>query len=408
MIKDLINTLRHLGITENTPILDQKRILLINEISSAFVLVPLILYPEFIIKQQVEALFILFFTQCLTVMPIVFNSIGYTQTAKWFYAIVFPFIMGLIIIAHGEEMRAHYIFSIFFMTSVLFFQSARDRLIVVGAIFLSYAVSEYYVLHFESPFANHVTDWNKEVIFISLSVCILITIIRYWEVNKQFEQRIVDLLKTLRAKNQNLTKSQTKIEEQNQSLEQANKNLEQANTALETMKIELERSNEDLRQFASMASHDLKAPLRNINSFIGLIRRKVKKYDDKDIGEYLDFVGSSAVQMSQLIEDILEYARIGNEKLPFSEVKLDNLMVKTQYNLKQLIKEKNAQIESDALPTVIGNGMQLGLLFQNLIQNGLKYNTSEIPTIRITYVKGQDGYVDSIACHRRVRCMDLD
>jgi len=183
----------------------------------------------------------------------------------------------------------------------------------------------------------------------------------------------------------NIMATTSQVEEQNAKLEKANKELEKANQKLELMKIELERSNEDLRQFASMASHDLKAPLRNINSFIGLIRRKVKKYDDKNIGEYLDFVSTSAVHMSQLIEDILEYARIGNEKLPFSEVKLENLIIKTEYNLKRTLADRNATIQCQPLPVVIGNPTQLGLLFQNLIENGIKYNTNETPTIEVSY-----------------------
>ncbi|MFK7946343.1 MAG: ATP-binding protein [Saprospiraceae bacterium] len=146
---------------------------------------------------------------------------------------------------------------------------------------------------------------------------------------------------------------------------------------------ELEQSNKELERFAYIASHDMKTPLRNIVSFINLIQRRLKNYDDKDVHEFLGFASSNARYMHSLVQDILEFSKIAKSKSSFDEVNINNVVLNVISHLQNYIQEKNAMVEFDDLPTIVANKTQIHQLFQNLIENGIKYNTSEQPQVKV-------------------------
>jgi len=145
---------------------------------------------------------------------------------------------------------------------------------------------------------------------------------------------------------------------------------------------ELETQNKELEQFAYVASHDLQEPLRKIQTFTELIK---EHFDDKDfVNRYLEKLEGSAMRMSELVKSLLEYSRIAKEKEASLtvEVDLNSIVNGVRQDFELLIHEKNAVIESDALPLVKGNHMQLGQLFANLISNSLKFSKLN-PVIKI-------------------------
>lgn len=155
------------------------------------------------------------------------------------------------------------------------------------------------------------------------------------------------------------------------------KRLEEKNKALEATKEELERFNQ-------IASHDLKAPLRTIVGFTGLIERNIQKGNTEQALKDLEFVKTSAKQMNVLVEDILEISRLNNnQEAQKILVDLNVLMDRVEANLLGDIIAKNAKITVGELPSYFCNEVEFLLLFQNLIQNGLKYNESLKPNVRI-------------------------
>jgi PAS domain S-box-containing protein len=146
---------------------------------------------------------------------------------------------------------------------------------------------------------------------------------------------------------------------------------------------QLEQSNKELESFAYIASHDMKTPLRNIVSFLNLIERKLKNYEDKDVHEFIGFVTSNARYMHGLVQDILEFSKISNTEESFIEVDLQEVILNILTHLSGYIKEKNAVIQFEKLPTIKANKPQIQQLFQNLIENGIKYNESETPMVNI-------------------------
>lgn len=144
----------------------------------------------------------------------------------------------------------------------------------------------------------------------------------------------------------------------------------------------LKKSNIELEQFAYIASHDMKAPLRNIMSFAQLLQRKVKgKIDEK----YLDHILSNGHQMNELIQGILDMSRIEKqETLILNKTDLNEVLAKVKSNMSNDLAAKNVILEAEDLPVILANEAQIIQLFQNLIENGIKYNRSEIPKIMIS------------------------
>lgn len=149
---------------------------------------------------------------------------------------------------------------------------------------------------------------------------------------------------------------------------------------------EVNDKNIELERFAYITSHDLKQPIRNIISFAGLLERNVnsKNIKEKNL-DYIDFIKKSSSNMESLITDILSLSKIGSQKIDNEEVDLNEVIQSSQESLKFLILDKNADVTICELPVIKGNELYLKLLFQNLIENAIKYNVSDIPKVDIRY-----------------------
>lgn len=148
----------------------------------------------------------------------------------------------------------------------------------------------------------------------------------------------------------------------------------------------LRRSNEDLQQFAGVASHDLQEPLRTVVSFTQLLQRRMDGQLSGDAKEYMEHIVDGARRMSQLIHDFLAYSRVTSDsgRVPAS-VDCAAVVKATIHDLTALIAEKQAVVEYDRLPVVRGDARQLSQVFQNLIANAIKYSRpDEGPVVRIS------------------------
>jgi signal transduction histidine kinase len=145
---------------------------------------------------------------------------------------------------------------------------------------------------------------------------------------------------------------------------------------------DLERSNRDLEQFAYVASHDLAEPLRTVSSFIGLLDQRYGGRLDAEAHEFIRSAVGGAQRMQSLIDDLLEYSRLGQARLISEAVSLEAVTADTLTSLQASIERTGARIEIGPLPIVNGDPRQLVQLFQNLVSNAMKF-AAETPVIRI-------------------------
>jgi PAS domain S-box-containing protein len=153
---------------------------------------------------------------------------------------------------------------------------------------------------------------------------------------------------------------------------------------LEKQTAELKRSNEELERFAYVASHDLQGPLRTITSYLQLLE---SRYGDKlqaDAKEFIEYSVAGAKRMQRLIQDLLNYSRINTRPKPFTEVNLNDLMQIVLKNLETQLLSNQVDLKVGVLPTVIGDSNQLMQLFQNLIDNAIKFVKNSTPKVEIT------------------------
>ncbi|MDD5408715.1 MAG: PAS domain S-box protein [Candidatus Omnitrophica bacterium] len=142
---------------------------------------------------------------------------------------------------------------------------------------------------------------------------------------------------------------------------------------LESVNKRLARSNENLEQFAYVASHDLQEPLRTMASYSQLLERRYKDKLDKDANEFIDFIVDAAGRMQRLITDLLAYSRLRHMESSGDFVDCNKVLSRVLMATKQAIAESNASVTFDNLPVIKGHEINLVQLFQNLIGNAIKF-----------------------------------
>jgi PAS domain S-box-containing protein len=152
----------------------------------------------------------------------------------------------------------------------------------------------------------------------------------------------------------------------------------------ERLNVELQRANEDLKQFAFAASHDLQEPLRMIMIYSQLL---VNGYRDQLDGEAVvcvDFIAKGAKHLRDLLADLLSYTEAGADRQEDESIDLNTIIEKVKLHLGQAIEESGAIVTSGDLPSVRGKDGRFVQLFQNLISNGIKYRAESPPHIRVS------------------------
>jgi len=149
--------------------------------------------------------------------------------------------------------------------------------------------------------------------------------------------------------------------------------LQQVNQRLDDQARDLERSNRDLEQFAYVASHDLQEPLRKVAGFTALLQKRYEGRLDKDADEIIQYAVDGATRMQMLIKDILAYSRVGSKELHRVPVDANSTMQLVTSDLSEPIREHNAAVDWEELPTVRVDASQLRQILQNLVENAVKY-----------------------------------
>jgi signal transduction histidine kinase len=159
---------------------------------------------------------------------------------------------------------------------------------------------------------------------------------------------------------------------------------------------ELTRSNNDLQQFAYVASHDLQEPLRMVASYTQLIARRYKGKLDSDADEFIAFAVEGAKRMQCLITDLLTYSRVTTQARDFEPVDCQLLLQQVLENLRVAIEEKRAVITIGPMPAIMADGAQLMQLFQNLLMNAVKFCGLTAPAVQVSAERRSGEWLFSI------------
>jgi len=168
------------------------------------------------------------------------------------------------------------------------------------------------------------------------------------------------------------------------------KSVEKRTAQLKIANLKLKKSNKRLEQFAYVASHDLKSPLRTVLGFLSLAKKNMPAEAYQAIGENIDIAIGSCKKMSHIIEDVLEYSRLQQDVSNKRFVDLNQTIEIVKGHLHELIDTKKGTLQVDALPGIYANSNQILQVFQNLIENAFKYNESQLPYVKVEYWEGED------------------
>ncbi|MDQ7787392.1 MAG: ATP-binding protein, partial [Thermodesulfovibrionales bacterium] len=171
----------------------------------------------------------------------------------------------------------------------------------------------------------------------------------------------------------------------------------EAEEVLKQLADELKRSNTDLKQFAYAAAHDLQEPLIGIAGFGKLLSKQYQGKHDAKVDELITFINDGVKRMQNLIKDLLEYSRVGTGRTKFKPIDSSMPLALALANLQRSIEENGAVVTYDTLPTVFADSSQLGMLFQNLIGNAIKFRTKAPPNVHLSVEKKGNEWIFSVS-----------
>jgi light-regulated signal transduction histidine kinase (bacteriophytochrome) len=251
----------------------------------------------------------------------------------------------------------------------------------LGWMFWAFAVS--FLLGGVTHILNVVTIWQPEygmetVVKFATGVSWLLSAAALLKAIPQF--LAMPMPEEMSAMNRSLAQQINMNRKSEERLRQLNADLERR---VAERTAALERSNQDLMQFAYIASHDLQEPLRMVSNFTELLERRYATHLNEEARIFMRYAIDGARRMQELIGDLLTYAQIEQDTIFFRPLQVKAAVDRALQSLHLAIEEHAAQIQVEELPVILGDEAQMAQVFQNLLSNALKYRSERPPKIRI-------------------------
>ncbi len=348
----------NIGIQDDTPLAEVRSIIMLNRLSLPVFILQFLVHIMNIINQNTVQIIAGFIILSITSCIFVFNHYQKYFYAKLCLTFFYPIVIFAIEICYGAAFRVQFAYMIIIMSIIILH---KENAILVKNLLLSWCIFFYFLGDFCTsnypPVFNLVfSNLDVHVIFICSVLGTVIIISMY-------------------------------INENDKSA----KSLENSMSLLVLKNTELDLANKELERFAYIASHDLKTPLRTIVSYLDLIEKKIKQGNFEDIHTYIDFARNGGKKMNMLINEVLEYSRLNiSQETSMELLDLNTIVSENIAQLNFILKEKNGVVVSSTLPHIKTNRLLISLLFQNILENGIKYNTQNKPKIEVSYEKNNE------------------
>ena len=175
--------------------------------------------------------------------------------------------------------------------------------------------------------------------------------------------------------------------------EQLEATVAQRTQELKTANESLEQLNYELKTFNYIASHDIKEPIRNVGNYAGLVFRKLPEDLKQRFEPYFNTIKNSTNQLYTLVEDFSRYTQLSKDRnIEIKPVDLNEITESLTFSLNSIIQKKNGQIINEGLPVIHSSSSLIYTILKNLIQNGLKYNQSAVPTVTLSATENDTDY----------------
>lgn len=254
---------------------------------------------------------------------------------------------------------------------------------------------------------NEIFEANKELQklqkYIFIIIMLFFMVMSYIIYGRLKYQRSTNNLleeknEEIKVQNLELQHTQDQLLQSNILLEDKNEQLADMNQEIHNQNKLLESSNEDLAQFAYVASHDLKEPLRMISSYTSLLKRKYNDLFDDNGREFMHYIVDASGRMENMLTDLLSYSRVGTQRDEKDWVDMEDIMVIVEANLRARLQEENAKLvfNPDNMPAIKANRTHMIQLLQNLSSNAIKFRGERDPIVTIDCKYDNEVYTFSV------------
>lgn len=338
--------LTSIGVTDELPFSEKLRV----ELNNLFlgIALPCIIFhliyntlgPRLLASYLISGSWLLIF-----LVPLWLNYLGKYTFAK-LYTIIIPLLGTMAVhLLHGWGIRIESVYLLLILISFFFFKKKR-ALVLSAFVILAFVIVAVLLLFIQPPLANKLLPTVPLLYYTFTVISAVFLVGKVLTENNKF------------------------------------------NAITNAQNNSLAKKNNQLENFTYIASHDLKTPIRNIVSFAGLLERSVKRKQYSLAEEHLAYVTSSADQMSALVKDILQISSFDYSREEVrTETDLNDVLKQTIQSLQNELLRRNAIIDCEDLPVYLCNKDEFCLVFQNMLQNGIKYNEAETPTIKLWYTQ---------------------